>query len=50
MKLRIQLRDKYAEKLIKMAELQGISPTQLIINLIKGEASNYERSKQHYRQ
>lgn len=44
MKLRIQLRDKYAEQLVKMSELQGISPTQLIINLIKGAANTHERS------
>lgn len=50
MKLRIQLRDKHAEQLIKMSELQGISPTQFIINLIKGVANNHERSNQHNRQ
>ena len=50
MKLRIQLRDHYAEQLISLAEAQQMSPTQFIINLIKEAAIKYDSSNQHYRQ
>ena len=50
LKLRIQLRDKYAEQLISLAEAQNMSPTQFIINLIKEVAIKHESSNQHNRQ